>query len=1273
MWAIRAIILAAILLGSNIATGQHLRLPDEPPTVIQTMPPCVISSGSELTPVYATPPKPPAPADITIQVFASDAHADQIKKMKSVYKLLEKEGYTVGYHDMDEQLMLLDLAYPSHRNVDFSVPRHLIIEKDDKGKARRVRILYGTFRSEKFKEILGHPINVKPPSPPVVPTRTCETGWTVETALDAFARSPESPYLQLVALRMTADDPRQLRNVKNRIEEVTKVGIHSRPHPITGIERGYLSPLDDMPSIFNLVDKKRTIVQSPRLDLMIDDATLMPSKTPLLQPVLMPDPRTGQSRTIYVPAGQTIAPPPGATYTVVPNSAPPCVSSPTTEWISPQPVEPGPPRTFAVPIPSSTPAAPKEAVGIPTDPLVEGVIVLPDKPDATPPSLNPSEPDDSPAPTIPSPNGIPTEPLVPSEETIIHPSAGEIIIPAQATPYPAGTIAAPPVSSPVPCPAQGYATIQSCPPANAYSQDTSTFVYEAPVGQPVPFTNMSGFHNEPYRDLSDRPVPGKPVPVDELEVPRNDGSAWAALLAEPLPSKRPTISPLAMHVPADQYFAIFRSARAMQQTLNQADQFASKLLELRDVREQLLDAAKRFGTIDDEGRSIFDVIADNENFGEIVLTGTDLHLLEGSDLTLLFKVESKSAAEKIFADLTGQARHGRWLGSNVYALSNSLIALDRLITDATKDETKSIGTSGEYHQIRARLVSTEGEEAALFYLSQAAVDRMVSAPVMLTQRRRLLCANLMHTIRHAAILYKTQFGEYAPSIDRLVESGCLPPIANDTRWKCPCEGEIQLMEDGVTVVCSHHGELGRLRPCIEIPIELATPDEVVRYREFTDFNPGPDWYGSTFAARLITDDSQIRIETLLTPLSQPAGLYSLPGLAPLKSRPWHDGDSPRTPETIAMLSLQAETSDLLSMFFGQGTSSFPLLPFASSIPSDMPSLAEMNALSSFMTKGIETRIDMGIEDLRTSFGFSPPLEISEEMNPLLPLAGIYAAPILYPTHASIPVRDPEVVDRFLDWTDRRLVQRMRMIDKEDSRSLPIILNNLPDLIDSFYKTKLNDGRTTVRCIMFSYSGFRFRIFYARIEDRLVMSTRIDVIERMATAIEKFNIARAETADEETVSAGYHGHARVQLDFRNAWKILSGVELNRAEDRRKACLETLGRIEAARRFMGTDSDRLPPAMLDRAEQLFGIPLCCPCEGKYTLDTAGEACCSIHGSLDAPRQPTSLENLDPFSKYPSDVIRYPRRIDAILSFEKSATKGVVIIERPGDNRKPSMKRH
>ena len=46
----------------------------------------------------------------------------------------------------------------------------------------------------------------------------------------------------------------------------------------------------------------------------------------------------------------------------------------------------------------------------------------------------------------------------------------------------------------------------------------------------------------------------------------------------------------------------------------------------------------------------------------------------------------------------------------------------------------------------------------------------------------MICYNNLRMIGHAAMLYRTQFGKQAKSLDELAEAGCLPSSVD------PCEG-----------------------------------------------------------------------------------------------------------------------------------------------------------------------------------------------------------------------------------------------------------------------------------------------------------------------------------------------------------------------------------------------------------------------------------------------------------------------------------------------------
>ena len=123
-----------------------------------------------------------------------------------------------------------------------------------------------------------------------------------------------------------------------------------------------------------------------------------------------------------------------------------------------------------------------------------------------------------------------------------------------------------------------------------------------------------------------------------------------------------------------------------------------------------------------------------------------------------------------------------------------------------------LGETAEFKYIRTLMVRGDQREDGFIYLSDPFIRRVVGPEVKLTEMRRMLCYNHLRMIGHAAMLYRTQYGKAAASLEQLTEAGCasgqfmsltdVEAAKKDPKFEememllCPCGGKYSLSADG---------------------------------------------------------------------------------------------------------------------------------------------------------------------------------------------------------------------------------------------------------------------------------------------------------------------------------------------------------------------------------------------------------------------------------------------------------------------------------------------
>ena len=390
------------------------------------------------------------------------------------------------------------------------------------------------------------------------------------------------------------------------------------------------------------------------------------------------------------------------------------------------------------------------------------------------------------------------------------------------------------------------------------------------------------------------------VPLASLTGPTIKSHPWEEMLAGKKVDA--DIGPLALSVPDDFYFVEFRSVNRLLDAIdlanlgsgyyfNQATKEAQTHLTGERVRAQLAVETNRLL------RPFYDLVV-----GKVAVTGSDLFVNEGSDVTLLFQLKDpktfKTRMDQFLANAEknrpgAKRTNGRYHGvdyvhvatpdrtvhvysayprNDLHVRSNSLVALERVLDtiEGKPAENKSVrrlGETPEFTYIRTLLPRGAVEEDGLVYLSDPFIRRLVGPQVKLTERRRMMCYNHLRMIGHAALLYRAEHGHAPESLEALAKADCSPGRFGEGSLTCPDGGKYSLSGDGLSGVCSHHGPAHFLTPCCEIGVSQVTGEEADEYKAFLqEYNQYWRTFFDPIAVRIQARPERYRIETIVLPL-----------------------------------------------------------------------------------------------------------------------------------------------------------------------------------------------------------------------------------------------------------------------------------------------------------------------------------------------------------------------------------------------------------------------
>jgi hypothetical protein len=385
-----------------------------------------------------------------------------------------------------------------------------------------------------------------------------------------------------------------------------------------------------------------------------------------------------------------------------------------------------------------------------------------------------------------------------------------------------------------------------------------------------------------------RPEPKKPpekVSVAKIAGATVKSHPWEKMLG----GKKPDVGPLATCVPDDFWFAEFRSLAKLRGITETSELWGKHLftLALGEARAQATAERikKQLGLLHLPPEALDAIPVD-----AVALTGSDLFLGEGSDVTLLVQSRQVQGLQRLIDGLRGTDRteqgehagirytHRRsadgslsvfvaYARDDLHVRSNSLPAFKRVLECIAGKSARRLGDTAEFKYIRTLLPRGAAEEDGFVYLSDPFIRYMVGPQLKLTERRRVLVYNHLRMIGHAALLFRTEHGRAPKSLEELAEAKCAPGVFGQGELAHPDGGTYALSNDGMAGVCSKYGRVESLSPCIEHLVTEVSGDEAEEYKQFL---PGYEEYWRTYfdpiVVRVQASAKQYRLETLVLPL-----------------------------------------------------------------------------------------------------------------------------------------------------------------------------------------------------------------------------------------------------------------------------------------------------------------------------------------------------------------------------------------------------------------------
>ena len=387
------------------------------------------------------------------------------------------------------------------------------------------------------------------------------------------------------------------------------------------------------------------------------------------------------------------------------------------------------------------------------------------------------------------------------------------------------------------------------------------------------------------------------IATGSLQGPTVQSHPWEEMLA----GQKPELSELAQYVPDDQLYVHFASVGKlldMRSLLNDYGTYVTSQINARALSTDSIDRLQDQLALQVSNllRPVYDAA-----IAELAITSSDLFFMQGTDVTLVFKLNEEVLIRSQFdamldAAATGDEvtnETGEYLGisfrhvatkdgsthvfsaypkPDVHVRSNSRRAMQRAIaTIAQKpydgELIRPLSSSTEFQYIRTLMPLGAEEEDGLIYMSDPFIREQIGATKKLTQRSRLICNANLQLLAHASLFYQTQYGSRPTSISDLRNAACLGSGDAPLELTCPEGGSYTLSDDGSRGCCSHHGCLHNLKPCIEIPKKQVSEREAELYKQFVqEYSQYWRTFFDPIAIRIRHSEKNTRVETIVLPL-----------------------------------------------------------------------------------------------------------------------------------------------------------------------------------------------------------------------------------------------------------------------------------------------------------------------------------------------------------------------------------------------------------------------
>ncbi len=735
--------------------------------------------------------------------------------------------------------------------------------------------------------------------------------------------------------------------------------------------------------------------------------------------------------------------------------------------------------------------------------------------------------------------------------------------------------------------------------------------------------------------------------ISALGPPRLQSLDYPRLLEEKAKKNiKPKVHDMARLVPEDQYFIHFHSMNAAGELFDLTNDWGHSLLRLFTVKALDNRLQEKLETQLIFRRDPLTKLFADAVIAEVVITGSDPYVLEGTDVTLIFRVKKpeafEAAAANWLADVKKQRpdleeRQANYKGHKVllrstkdrvvssfvvkhdefYIYSNSPAAVQKMV-ETINGKVPPLANALDYRYVTTILPPVDDAKSGYLFASEAFIKRLIGPEAKIAEKRRLQCYNNLVMLNNASLMYRLEHGKSPTKLSDLVEGR----YVDLSKVYCPHGGpgssNYSFDPSGDMCFCSAHNRLKYLTPNAELEVlkvSAAERDEYERYkRRYEQF-----WQGvfDPVAIR-ITVAPRVKLEVCVLPFAN-GSLYN-------DIRNWVD----EKPQAIDTGRLAA--SSVVSFVAVRGRKQI------GDIMRDLPGVTEALAADPTITdlSWLGDRIAVHLCDGGT----------------ILEVDWIRMGDLNFPGLGQIPIAQQAMVGALLTATQQPVYVTIDVEDRDkaarllDQLSAKIILKKgnllgLPTALDAY---RLPDyQKHQIYVLSYRVYALKFRLHVALVGNQLVAATRPEILREVIDAA-------ANPQAHEPV----HAHLLLRLNRRGLVRMRDDLQLYWSEKARQACHRNTISIHTLLKLYEVPIEEVPKL----ADAKYGVRYFCPDHGVYGWDNRREQVeCSVHGNRQNSKQNLRLDRRGSFAEFIDNL----NEVVASLRFQDDALITTIEISR------------